>query len=242
MLIDDFLALLRKRRSIRHFKPDPIPEEYVNQILEAGRWAMSGANAQPWEFVVVREQQLKDKLAQVYLEGRKLTRELEMTRVEGLRHYNGLAPCEAQLGFKDAPIVIAVIGDRRTVQASVLAASVLGEGHVFYSNIANATHTIQLAAAALGLGSQWVSIDPVIEGPMKAVLGVPDVFRLTILVPIGYASHKLAPSYRRELKEIVHKDRYDQSKYRSHAQVTEYIGKLREKVKPAYIAGHGRKS
>jgi len=47
MQIDEFLELVKKRRSIRRFKPDPIPEECVMKILEAGRWAMSGANAQP---------------------------------------------------------------------------------------------------------------------------------------------------------------------------------------------------
>ncbi|MBI4334686.1 MAG: nitroreductase family protein [Chloroflexi bacterium] len=47
MEIDAFLDLVRRRRSIRRFKPDPVPEEYIEKILEAGRWAMSGANGQP---------------------------------------------------------------------------------------------------------------------------------------------------------------------------------------------------
>ena len=53
MNIKDFLELAKKRRSIRHFKPDPVTEEFIEQILEAARWAMSGANGQPWEFIVV---------------------------------------------------------------------------------------------------------------------------------------------------------------------------------------------
>lgn len=64
MEFDEFLKLLRKRRSVRMFKPDPVPDEYVEKILEAGRWAMSGANAQPWEFIVVRKHGLKEKLAE----------------------------------------------------------------------------------------------------------------------------------------------------------------------------------
>jgi nitroreductase len=55
MQIDDFLELVKSRRSIRVFKPDPVPRETIEKILEAARWAMSGANGQPWEFVVVQD-------------------------------------------------------------------------------------------------------------------------------------------------------------------------------------------
>ena len=53
---ESFLELVQKRRSIRRFKSDQIPDEYVDKIIEAGRWAPSGFNLQPWEFVVVKEQ------------------------------------------------------------------------------------------------------------------------------------------------------------------------------------------
>jgi nitroreductase len=59
-----FLELVKKRRSIRRFKPDPIPDEYVDKIIEAGRWAPSGFNLQPWEFVVVKDKELKDKIVE----------------------------------------------------------------------------------------------------------------------------------------------------------------------------------
>jgi nitroreductase len=47
--------IIRRRSSIRKLKPDPIPVEYIDKILEAGRWAMSGANSQPWEYFVVKD-------------------------------------------------------------------------------------------------------------------------------------------------------------------------------------------
>ncbi len=55
MKYEDFLELLKYRRSIRSFKPDPIPEDYVIKILDAAHYVMSGANSQPWEFIVVRD-------------------------------------------------------------------------------------------------------------------------------------------------------------------------------------------
>ena len=48
MNIDELLDLLRTRRSTRKFKPDPIPDEYIEKIIEAARWALSGASAQPY--------------------------------------------------------------------------------------------------------------------------------------------------------------------------------------------------
>ncbi len=56
------LEVIKGRRSVRSFKPDPIPEEYLRLILEAGLWAPSGSNAQPWEFILIREKSLIDKI------------------------------------------------------------------------------------------------------------------------------------------------------------------------------------
>jgi nitroreductase len=58
------LELLRKRRSIRRYRPDPVPDDMLEQILEAGRWAPSASNRQPWHFVVVRDQAVLKEVAQ----------------------------------------------------------------------------------------------------------------------------------------------------------------------------------
>ncbi len=79
---DSLLELLKNRRSIRRFKLDPVPDEYVDKIIEAARWAPSGFNSQPWEFVVVRKQELKDRIVQL-IDGPKSQRiraEAEATR------------------------------------------------------------------------------------------------------------------------------------------------------------------
>src|SRR6267143_972279 len=65
---DTLIELVRNRVSVRNLKPDPIPDEYVDKILEIGRWAMSGANGQPWEFVVVKDPKIKAELFRVYVE------------------------------------------------------------------------------------------------------------------------------------------------------------------------------
>ena len=54
-----FLDLARSRRSVRQYQPTPIPEDLLKQVLEAGRWAPSAVNSQPWEFIVITDQQIK---------------------------------------------------------------------------------------------------------------------------------------------------------------------------------------
>ena len=57
------LALLKARRSIRRYRPGPVPDEMVEQLLEAGRWAPSASNRQPWAFIVVRDEAIRREVA-----------------------------------------------------------------------------------------------------------------------------------------------------------------------------------
>ena len=58
------LEVIKKRRSVRKYKKDPIPEEALSRVLEAARLAPSGKNFQPWKFIIVKDKSLKEKLAQ----------------------------------------------------------------------------------------------------------------------------------------------------------------------------------
>jgi len=60
--IGAFLDLARRRRSVRRYRSDPVPEDMLEQVLEAGRWAPSAVNSQPWEFIIVRDPEVKQAL------------------------------------------------------------------------------------------------------------------------------------------------------------------------------------
>jgi len=60
---ESLLTLLRGRRSVRRYRPDPVPDEMVEQLLEAGRWAPSASNRQPWAFIVVRDETVRREVA-----------------------------------------------------------------------------------------------------------------------------------------------------------------------------------
>ena len=149
--IDDFLELVRKRRSIRKFKSDPVPDELVEKVLEAGRWAMSGSNSQPWEFIVVKNQETKNKLADAWVPTRIHTYEIEQSRRDDLVHY-ALSKPQTIPSFRNVPVLIVVCGDRRTLMCSVLYTNFItsegGAGAIFIKNMANVVQNMQLAAAA----------------------------------------------------------------------------------------------
>jgi nitroreductase len=58
----DALEAIRKRRSVRNYTGDPVPREDLEKIVDAGRWAASGNNRQPWEFIVITEKSTINQL------------------------------------------------------------------------------------------------------------------------------------------------------------------------------------
>ena len=60
--MQDILDVLISRKSIRRYKPDPVPDEMIDKILEAARWAPTGENYQPWRFIVITDPETKNKI------------------------------------------------------------------------------------------------------------------------------------------------------------------------------------
>ena len=245
---DQFLALVKKRRSSRRFKADPIPEGYAEKILEAARWTMSGANCQPWEFVVVRDREKIKALYKAYQDHiHELNFWLEQRfpwelrhpgfRLEGDREaqYRQL---QARVGWAVAPTLIVVLGDGRRQLASVSAVTTPGRNQTHLTDaLANASLSIHLAAASLGLTSEWVSIH--IQEPFKQLLNVPPLLTLHSIIPLGYPEKPLVGSYRRKLKEIVHYENYDPAKMMTTEDVLNYLYALREGTIRTYSRSRG---
>jgi 5,6-dimethylbenzimidazole synthase len=238
MGIDDFVALAKERRSMRRFKTDPIPDGYVEKILEAARWAQSGSNGQPWEFIVVKDREIKKKIVDVYVQNTKEIYVIETTRVKELRHQGFVKEPTGMPGFANAPVLIVVCADPRTYMATVSIARILdGEGGpkaTYHKNVGNTTQIIHLAAAACGLRAQWASVDKLLEQKLKRILDVPDQIEIHTLVPIGYPDYEAPTPYRRELSEIVHYEKYDRSKFRTEEDIVEWIRYLRQRNTGAY--------
>jgi nitroreductase len=231
------MDILQHRSSVRRLKPDPIPEGYVEKIVEAGRWAMSGANSQPWEFIVVRDPERKQALFQAYQEvNTEYIFWMEQQRVAELRHpsYHIQGDPHEQLrrrqssraGWGQAPALIVVLGDGRRQWGTVMGGHTFGRGMSHLTDgLANCCMIMHLAAASLGLGSQWCTIH--IQEPYKRILKVPDLLMLYLIIPVGYPDADPRPGVRRELSEMLHQEEYDPSKYMSNEDILHFLAGLR---------------
>jgi hypothetical protein len=120
----DILDVIVSRKSIRRYKPDPVPDEMIDKILEAARWAPTGENYQPWKFIVIRDPETKNRIGDLakvgsgsrmtawYCLGQMQKRFEKIKdpakRAEVLRFmYSG----EVSEFAKHAPVIIVVLGD-----------------------------------------------------------------------------------------------------------------------------------
>ena len=226
---EGLLSIVKDRRSCRRFKPESIPDEYVNKILEMARWAPSGANSQPWDFVVVKIEGLRQKISQFIKEFISLYYKVEHTRDPALRFPSVTRPVD-RIGYEDAPVFIILCGDQRTKQAYPLYTEVEISEAILESSLANAFLYMQLAAGTLGLGSQWVSAVRMwyVQCMVKDLLGIPDEFMIYDMFVVGYPLLQPKPRFVRSLEEMMHEDRYDKNKLRTKDEIREFISALRK--------------
>ena len=220
---ESLLELVKKRRSIRKFKPEPIPDEYVDQIIEVARWSPSGANSQPWEFIVIKKQELKDRIIELINEHNTLTHKMELAREPELRFKWSPA------GYVRAPVFILLCGDTRTEEAYPLYVTLERGSSIFNSSQSSVFLYMTLAATTLGLGAQWVSsmAHPYIQSLTKDLLGIPKELEIYDMLAVGYPDAEPKARLMRAKEEMVHYDYYDKTRYRTEQEIKEFIASLR---------------
>jgi 5,6-dimethylbenzimidazole synthase len=150
MTIQEAHQLVQQRRSIRGYDASrEVSDETIRTILDCARWAPSGGNAQPWEFVIVRDRAMRYKIADCYLKQMEQKREMDMA-VRGTAKMTGD-------GFRHAPVHIVILGDPRVKEALPIRTKLEKAESHFITGLANATLLIHFAATAVGLASQYVS-------------------------------------------------------------------------------------
>ena len=223
---DSLLEMAKNRRSTHKFKPDPVPDEDIVRIIEVARWAPSGANSQPWEFVVVKRQELRNKIIEIHKNATTAMAEVESTREQDLRfNLHHTAPPS----FIDAPVFIIPLGDPRAKGCFPKGARLERGDEIFASSLASAFLYMMLGATALGLGAQWASAvthhHP--QSLIKDLLGVPEEMEMYDMMAVGYPDMEPSPRVVRPLEEMVHYDGYDKTKHRSDKQIRDFIISLR---------------
>ena len=185
----DIFTAIKERRSCRRFMPGPVGEDIVERILEAGSWAPSPANNQPWEFVVITSPVVKEDL---FLEAERCKASLfEKSGWKWLDSY--------RVNFvKDAPLIIAVIGDPKKSGADLFLEGA-GRGLGYQHACAAAIQNMLLAAHALGLGSLWFTVFEV--APMQKILKTGPEKVPVALLCIGKPAAEGFSSKRKDFRE-----------------------------------------
>ena len=178
----DLMNIIKGRRSIRKYEDKEVPDDLLNQILESVQWAPSWANTQCWEVIVVKDQGIKETLAEV----------LPKTN-------------PARKHFTEAPVILVLCG--KLGSAGYYKGQVTTKfGDWFLFDLGLAAQNLCLTAHDLGLGTVITGLfDQVKAGE---ILGVPEGYELVSLIPVGYPGHESKAPKRREISDFTHYDKF----------------------------------
>jgi nitroreductase len=193
---DDFFSVVARQRACRSFSTDEVDDQTIGRILTAATFAPSAENKQPWEFVVVRNEETRAAIGDL---SRRAWDERGRAFSEGRLTPKMLADVDqgATGGVANAPVNIVVCADvDRGLEATIP------------SSIFPAVQNLLLAATAGGLGTALTTITAGFRAEMQAILSLPDHVWPIALVPLGHPARPLGPPKRAPFTERTHRERY----------------------------------
>jgi nitroreductase len=178
----DIMETILGRRSVRRYQEKDIPDETLAKILEAARWAPSWANAQPWEFVVVKDKSIKEKI-QATVSPRN----------------------PSSLAIVNAPVLLVVCGQlKKSGYYDDRYPTKFGDWFMY--DLGLATENLCLAAHDSGLGTVIVGLFD--HDRVGEAINLPANHEVLVLIPLGYPDQEPKPPKRREREEFVHYDTF----------------------------------
>ena len=201
----ELFHIMRTTRAMRRLKPDPVPDELIQRILQAGQWAANGGANQRWRFLVVKDRSIKEQVQKWYQKA--------FDEVVGPRYRNAEPPPGSSPGryrrqhdaveyltehYHDAPVwIVACQDDGEETPTRSAGASI-------YPAVQN----MLLAARALGLGSTLTSRHLRHEKEVEEILGLPPGVHSYAILPIGYPMGNFGPVRRGPLADVVYLDQW----------------------------------
>ncbi len=185
----DIFQSIKERRSYRSYLGKPVEEEKLHTILEAGQWAPSVMNLQPWKFFVIKSQDVKSQLKAACYETLQ-----KIYQASGWKWVNKFS-----LEFlTEAPIIIVVAGDPKKTGADQF---LPGRGMGYAFSCCAAVQNMHLAAYALGLGTLWFTLYE--TDRVKELLNIPAELDVVSMIVLGYPTEPAALIKRKPLEEMV---------------------------------------
>lgn len=201
--IDLFEAIYSQRQFTR-YKPDPVPKEAIDKIIDAATKAPSGGNVQPWHFIAITDRDLIEKVGGLY-------RDLWL-RAMGATPPPGEMPAYTSARYlanhmPEVPAMILVCADHSKGYQTYTEGEPIERGR-YASSLWLAIQNLFLAARALGLGTRITTTHLREEEKVKDWLGIPDYLETVCLTPLGYPRGRFGPTDRVPAAEVTSYNRY----------------------------------
>jgi nitroreductase len=227
---EQLMDVIRNRLTSRQFNPSiPVPREHIEMVLEAARHAPSGANAQPWHYIVVTDPEAKRKIADYFVEEQRRRAKLKMK-----------FPTPNYRGLETAPGFIVVVADFRFMRAFpvLLDGSDLDKQYqenaerILLQSVAASTMSAHLAAAALGYQVWWVTAigQEAAQTALKPLLGIPDDLAVIDIMLFGVPAKPPYKRWKKTLPQIMNWDRFNMANYMTTDQIEQWVREERHKV------------
>jgi len=228
---DALMDVMHSRITTRAFDPGfVVPREHYEMILEAARHAPSGANAQPWHFIVITDQGLKQKIMEYFVAEQRFRAKLKMK-----------FPTPDYRGLGTAPGFIVIVSDFRWVKAFPVLKDDKSDLNRMYKenaerillqSVAAATMSAHLAAAALGYNVWWVTAigQEKAQAAMKPLLGIPEELSVLDIMCFGPPAKPPYKRWKKELCDIVNWNRFDPAHFMTDAQIEDWIENKRHHI------------
>lgn len=199
MISDDVLSVIKGRRSTRKFLEKEIPDDVLMQIIDAGRFAPSNTNRQGWKFLIIKNQELKDKIhKQVSQKVEEILSSVKsQVKFRAIRAYTKYFTF-----FNDAPVLIVALYNKPSVVAELLMKDTkrveMISGELI--SVSMACQNIQLMAHSLGLGTCILTGPLVAYENIKELLKLSDMHEICCFIAAGYPKDE--PSFTPRRKDI----------------------------------------
>ncbi len=224
------MDVVRNRMTTRQFDSSyVVPREHYELILDAARHGPSGANAQPWHYIVVSKPETKEAIADYFVEEQRLRAKLKMK-----------FPTPNYRGLEDAPGFIVVASDFRWTRAFpvLMDGSDLDKQYhenaerILLQSVAASTMSAHLAAAALGYNVWWVTAigQESAQNALKPLLGIPDDLAVIDIFLFGPPAKPPYKRWKKTLPQIMNWDRFNMDNYMSVEQIDEWVREKRHHV------------
>ncbi|UCG08681.1 MAG: nitroreductase family protein [Desulfobacterales bacterium] len=187
----EFRELVKARRSCRAFESSQIPENQIAAILEAGQWAPSPLNLQPWEYIIITDKEVQIQII-------KAAEEAKQSVIDS--DGPGWVSKYSMEFLAGAPVYLVVAFDPSKGGLGTF----FNQPHGALQAVSACVQNMMLAAADLGLGSLWFTFFA--PQKVKSILNIPENLEIAGCIPLGKPSEEIKAPPRKEPK--VHRERY----------------------------------